>query len=77
MKLSIIIPAYNEENTVAEILKRVLGVELSGIAKEVIVVDDGSIDKTVGVVEIITGKNKNIQLINFERCDLSDARYGL
>ncbi len=43
MKLSVIIPVYNEVNTIGEILSRVLGVNL---AKEVIVVDDCSTDGT-------------------------------
>lgn len=47
MKLSIIIPVYNEEKTIAEIIKRVKKVKLSdGISKEIIVVNDASIDKT-------------------------------
>ena len=43
MKLSVIIPAYNEINTIGEVLSRVLEVEFP---KEVIVVDDGSTDGT-------------------------------
>lgn len=47
MKLSIIIPIYNEERTVKEILKKVSSVKLPfNIKKEIIVVDDGSTDKT-------------------------------
>ncbi|MCX7973948.1 MAG: glycosyltransferase family 2 protein [Candidatus Aminicenantes bacterium] len=44
-KLSIIIPAYNEEKTIAEIIERVKKVEV-GLEKEIIVVDDGSTDGT-------------------------------
>lgn len=44
-KLSIIIPVYNEENTISGILKRVDAVDLP-IEKEIIVVDDGSTDGT-------------------------------
>jgi glycosyltransferase involved in cell wall biosynthesis len=43
MKLSVIIPVYNEINTIGEILSRVLEVDLP---KEVIVVDDCSMDGT-------------------------------
>ncbi|NCO53559.1 MAG: glycosyltransferase, partial [Deltaproteobacteria bacterium] len=39
MKLSIIIPAYNEKNTILEILKRIGSVDLS-LEKEIIIVDD-------------------------------------
>ena len=43
MKLSVIIPVYNERQTIGEILRRVKNVD---IAKEVIIVDDGSTDGT-------------------------------
>src|SRR5207244_16465 len=41
VKLSVVIPVYNERDTVAELLRRVRAVELD---KEIIVVDDGSAD---------------------------------
>jgi glycosyltransferase involved in cell wall biosynthesis len=44
MKLSIIIPVYNESDTLREILRQVRAVELPGIEREMIVVDDGSTD---------------------------------
>jgi glycosyltransferase involved in cell wall biosynthesis len=43
MKLSVIIPVYNEEATIQEILQQVRAVEL---ADEIIIVDDGSTDRT-------------------------------
>jgi dolichol-phosphate mannosyltransferase len=48
MLLSIIIPVYNEERLVCELLSRVMALRLGdGVAKEIIVVDDGSSDETV------------------------------
>lgn len=44
--LSIIIPAFNEEATIARVLEEIARVDLSGWHKEIIVVDDGSHDKT-------------------------------
>lgn len=41
--LSVVIPAYNEINTIEEILKRV---EATGVVKQIVVVDDGSTDGT-------------------------------
>jgi glycosyltransferase involved in cell wall biosynthesis len=58
--LSIVIPAYNEENGIAEITSRVLSIE-SALKKvgvdhlELLVVDDGSKDRTVEVAESIPG----------------------
>ncbi|MEK7616858.1 MAG: glycosyltransferase family 2 protein [Patescibacteria group bacterium] len=47
MKLSIIIPVYNEEKTIKQIIDRVRNVKLpNGIKKEIIVIDDGSIDNS-------------------------------
>ncbi len=46
MKLTIIVPVYNEEKTIAEVIKRLKEVDL-GIDKEIIVVDDASSDKTL------------------------------
>ena len=58
--LSVVIPAYNEENGIAEIANRVLAVrgdlEKAGIAKlELLVVDDGSRDKTAQIAGQIDG----------------------
>ena len=47
MKLSIIVPVYNEERTVLAILKNIEAVSLPhNITKEIIVIDDGSTDTT-------------------------------
>ncbi len=44
-KVSIIIPCFNEEETISEVIKRVKSVEL-GVEKEIVVVDDGSTDSS-------------------------------
>lgn len=46
MKLSIIIPVYNEEQTIGTIVERVLAVDLGALDSEVIIADDGSSDGT-------------------------------
>jgi glycosyltransferase involved in cell wall biosynthesis len=63
-KLSIIIPAYNEENTIQVILDKVKEVDLDGIEKEFIIVNDCSKDKTVEKVKEYQASNPelNIQL---------------
>ena len=48
--LSVIIPVFNEKNTIEEIIKRVEKVFLS-IKKEIIVVDDGSFDETKDILK--------------------------
>ena len=52
MKLSVVIPAYNEEKTIREIIERVKAVQLQNkVEKEIIVVNDGSKDGTAKVLE--------------------------
>ena len=51
IKLSIIIPAYNEQATIVELLEKVAEQKVDGIAFEVIVIDDGSKDRTVELLE--------------------------
>ena len=52
MKLSIVIPAYNEAKTIHLILNKVLAVVMdNGIDKEIIIVDDASTDETQGAIE--------------------------
>jgi glycosyltransferase involved in cell wall biosynthesis len=64
-KLSIIIPVFNEGKTIAEVLQSVVDVELADYAKEIIVVDDGSVDKTHEILKkwekkiIVIYKEKN------------------
>ena len=51
-KLSVIIPVFNEKNTVSQILKQVQKSRLPGrITKEIIVVDDASTDGTVNILK--------------------------
>jgi glycosyltransferase involved in cell wall biosynthesis len=57
LKLSIIIPCYNEEKTIREVLKRVLKLKFH-INREIIVVDDGSTFKQINYIEdYIDGEN--------------------
>ena len=59
-KLSVVIPVYNEKNTVREIVNRVQGVDLS---KEIIIVDDGSTDGTREWLEEINREHSNVTVI--------------
>jgi glycosyltransferase involved in cell wall biosynthesis len=49
-KLSIIIPVYNEKKTIEKILSRIVDLNLGDIAKEVVIVDDGSVDGTRNIL---------------------------
>ena len=56
MKLSIIIPVYNEKNTIEEILKQVKNAPILNFEKEIIVVDDASSDGTLDILEQLRNK---------------------
>jgi len=52
MKITVIIPAYNEKNTIEEILQRVQMMEM---ADEILIVDDGSVDGTREILQSLDG----------------------
>jgi glycosyltransferase involved in cell wall biosynthesis len=60
MKLSVIIPVYNEVKTILEVIQRV---KATAFEKEIIVVDDGSTD---GTREILLNQNEGIDLLLHE-----------
>jgi glycosyltransferase involved in cell wall biosynthesis len=62
-KLSIIIPVFNEEKTISEIIKRVTEVDILGIEKQIIVVNDGSTDATAKAL-LNVPKAANLKIIN-------------
>jgi glycosyltransferase involved in cell wall biosynthesis len=51
MKLSVIMPVYNEQATLRQILSQVRSVQLPGISKEILVVDDGSTDSSAEILQ--------------------------
>ena len=63
MKLSVIIPVYNEAKTVEEIIKRV---EAVNIDKEIIAVDDGSTDDSLDILNKLVNENR-IKLIKHDK----------
>ncbi len=66
-KLSIIIPVYNEQNTVEEIIQLVENVDLGSIAKEVVIVNDASTDGTASKLEEIKRKKPDIIVLTHEQ----------
>jgi glycosyltransferase involved in cell wall biosynthesis len=72
MKVSVVIPAYNEENWVGKTLEAVLKVDYPDF--EVIVVDNASIDKTSEVVETYVKKDPRVKLVHQPKKGLLNAR---
>jgi glycosyltransferase involved in cell wall biosynthesis len=58
--LSIIVPVFNEEKTVLPLLKKVLSVKLMGLQKEILVVNDGSTDRTAELLKRLKGSRFKI-----------------
>lgn len=57
MKVSVIVPVYNEEATLEEILSRVQAVALpEGLSREIVVVNDGSKDRTAEILSRFSGQ---------------------
>ena len=65
MKLSIIIPCYNEEKTISHIVDKVD--EFKSFAKEIIIVNDCSSDSSKKIIENICQKNNLVKLINHSK----------
>ena len=57
MKLSVVMPAYNEQATIRTIVARVLAVDLGPVEKELVIVDDGSKDGTRDILKELDGKD--------------------
>lgn len=64
MKVSVVIPVYNEVSTIREIIVRVQAVDLD---TEIIIVDDGSTDGTRELLEEITLSQDNVKVFYHDR----------
>jgi dolichol-phosphate mannosyltransferase len=63
MLLSVIIPVYNERDTILKILEKVKSVKIDKIDKEIIIVDDFSTDGTREILESLKGKDEKLKII--------------
>lgn len=62
-KVSILIPAYNEAPTILEVIERVRSAPLA-LSKELIIVDDGSTDGTVQLLEQLSRDGGNLRVVS-------------
>jgi glycosyltransferase involved in cell wall biosynthesis len=63
--LSVLVPVYNEERTIAEVLDRVL--QLGAVLHEVVVVDDGSTDATREAIAAVAAREPRVRFIPLPR----------
>ena len=61
-KLSVVIPVYNEEQFVSTTIQRVLDVTMEGLELELVVVDDGSKDRTVEILQQLAVEHPQIKV---------------
>ncbi len=66
MKLSIIVPVYNEEKTISNIIDQVASHDY-GIKNDIIIVNDGSSDKTYQELKKLKKRIKNLKIISYEK----------
>ena len=66
-KLTILIPCYNEEGTLERIVHEVLAANTLGLEKEVIIIDDGSNDRSYEIAQDISKKNSNVKIIHSKK----------
>lgn len=67
MKLSLVVPCYNEEGNVERFLQEVKNTFKNDIDYEVVFVNDGSTDGTHKVIKKLSEENSNLQAITFSR----------
>jgi len=68
MKLSVIIPAFNEGSTIGELIPKIQNAKLpDGVDREIIIINDGSTDSTVEKVESFL-KDPSIKLFHQKNC---------
>ncbi|MEO0292855.1 MAG: glycosyltransferase family 2 protein [candidate division WOR-3 bacterium] len=64
MKLSVVIPVYNERKTIKKVIEKV---KLSPVEKEIIIVDDGYNDGTSSLLDELAKKENNIKIIHLNK----------
>ena len=72
--ISIIIPAYNAELYIKDCVESICCQSTPPHLYEIIIINDGSTDNTLRVIESLIDRFKNIKLINLVNCGVSSAR---
>jgi len=80
MKLSVIIPVYNEETTIQAVVGKVMAVELPAMEREIIIADDGSTDSSPRVIEGLREAHARLVRVHTSLINLGKGaaiRFGL
>jgi dolichol-phosphate mannosyltransferase len=65
-KLSVIIPAYNEERTLVSCVERVLAIADANLEIEILIVDDASMDNTLKLAEELAFRHAQVRVLRHE-----------
>ena len=74
MKLSIIIPVYNTEKYLERCLNSCIRQDLAATEYELVIINDGSTDNSLAIVEQYASSHTNIKCFSQNNCGLSMAR---
>ena len=64
MKLSVVVPCYNEEATLEKCIRKLLEIEDDSLILEVIIVNDGSSDKSPAIAQELHKVFQNIRVVS-------------
>ena len=68
MNLSVVIPLFNEQDSLSELHERIIKMmNENNFSYEIIFIDDGSRDNSWKVIESISARDKNVKAISFSR----------
>ncbi|TVR79448.1 MAG: glycosyltransferase family 2 protein [Chitinophagaceae bacterium] len=74
-KLSIVIPSYNEANTIHQILEKIIKAKLpENISKEIIIIDDCSTDNSETIINTFIAEHKDVVLIRYFRQEVNKGK---
>src|SRR5439155_9235290 len=62
-KLSVVVPAYNEERSLVRCIERVLAIEDADLELEIIIVDDASQDGTRQLAEDLAARYRQVRVL--------------
>jgi len=66
MKLSVVVPVYNEEKTIEQIVEKVCSLKIQRVALEIIIVNDASTDRTKTLLQSLRKKYSQLIVINHD-----------
>jgi len=65
-KLSVVIPCYNEEQTLADVVAKVGGADTAGLEQEIVIVDDCSADGSAAIAEELAKSDPRIRVLRHD-----------